>query len=193
MKHLFYRMCSPVCYCALSVSTASAEPLEVIDLASDEAWSLSIDGGPKRTIKVTADGWNSDQQEPVIPSAAVKDHVIYERDIVVPDSARGKVVKVEFGACNYGAEVFLDDQQIVEHHAPMTPFEADLTGLAEAGKTYSLRVKAYTRFHYGAFGKPTTVTAGFDFNQGTAKMFAGNTKYAYGLTGHVKLVVYPNV
>ena len=33
-----------------------------IDLASDTAWTLSVDGGPPRPIKVTAGGWNSDQQ-----------------------------------------------------------------------------------------------------------------------------------
>ncbi len=197
MKHLFRNVCSLVPCCAVSLVAlaASAEPLAVVDLGSDSAWRLSVDGGPNRPIRVTAGGWNSDQQDPQIPSASVKDHVVYERAIVVPEAADGNVVKVEFGGCNYGAEVFLDDLKITEHHAPMTPFEADLTGLVEPGKRHALRVKAYTRFHYGAFGKPTTVTAGFDFNRGMSPFtrFDGHSKFAYGLTGYVRLVLYPPV
>lgn len=161
-----------------------------IDLASDIDWTLSVDGGAPRPIKVTAGGWNSDQQSPPIPSADVKDCATYERAITIPAEAEGRVVKVLFGGCNYGAEVFLDGTKVAEHHAPMTPFEADLTGVAQPGKAQVLRVKAYSRYHYG---KPPTVTAGFDFNKGMSKQYEGHTKYAYGLTGHVRLAIYPAI
>ena len=126
------------------------DALQEIDLASDTAWTLRCDDGPPRPIKVTAGGWNSDQQSPQIPSASVKDHVIYERRIDIPAEARGGTVKIQFGGCNYGAEVWLDDKRITEYVAPMTPFEVDLTGIAAAGTTHRLRVKAYTRMHFGA-------------------------------------------
>ncbi|MEI6350133.1 MAG: hypothetical protein WCP06_03390 [Verrucomicrobiota bacterium] len=45
------------------------DALKEIDLASDTDWTLSVDGGAPRPIKVTAGGWNSDQQQPQIPSA----------------------------------------------------------------------------------------------------------------------------
>ena len=152
-----------------------------IDLASNTAWTLSLDDGPARPIKVTAGGWNSDRQEPPIASDAVKDHVVYERPLEIPAEAKGNVVKLLFGGCNYGAEVFLDDRKVAEHNAPMTLFEADLTGLAKPGKTYRLRIKACTRYH---FGRPPIVPVGFDFNKGTSavRVFDGCTKYAYGLT-----------
>lgn len=164
--------------------------LQEIDLTSNTAWTLSVDDGPPRPIKVTAGGWNSDQQEPPIASAAVKDHVVYQRTLEIPAEANGKVVKVLFGGCNYGAEVFLDDQKVAQHNAPMTPFEADLTGLVAAGKPHRLRVKAYSRYH---FGRPPNVTAGFDFNKGITGQYEGCTKYPYGLTGHVRLAIYPPV
>ena len=81
------------------------DALREMDLASDKDWTLSIDGGAPRPIKVTAGGWNSDQQEPRIPSAAVKDCAVYERAITIPAEANGQVVKILFGGCNYGAEV----------------------------------------------------------------------------------------
>jgi hypothetical protein len=195
----FYLICAVVC-AAFVPSVSHGTPwagyrfapnaLREIDLASDTAWMLNVDSGPARPIKVTAGGWNSDQQEPPIASNAVKDHVIYERPLEIPAEAQGNVVKVLFGGCNYGAEVFLDDRKVTEHNAPMTPFEADLTGLVVPGKTHHLRVKAYGRYH---FGRPPIVTVGFDFNKGITRQFEGCTKYAYGLTGHVRLAIYPPV
>jgi hypothetical protein len=118
---------------------------------------------PWRPIKVTAGGWNSDRPTPRIPSGAVKDHVIYERKLTIPAKAKDHVVKILFGGCNYGAEVFLDDKKVTEHNAPMTPFEADLTGVVIPGQTHRLSVKACSRYH---FGQPPIVTVGFDFNAG---------------------------
>ena len=162
-----------------------------IDLASDTQWTLAIDGGAPRAIKVTAGGWNSDRQSPAIASADVKDYATYERTLTIPAAAAGQVVKVLFGGCNYGAEVLLDGRKVAEHNAPMTPFAADLTGLATPGKTHRLQVKAYTRYH---FGSTPMVPVGFDFNNGMihgTKAYNGCTKYAYGLTGYVRLAIYP--
>ena len=166
------------------------DAVKEIDLAAEQEWTLSVDGGALRPIKVTAGGWNSDQQSPVIAATAVKDHVVYERMIIVPAEARGRVVKVLFGGCNYGAEVFLDGKKITEHHAPMTPFTADLTAVATPGRPQRLRIVAYHRPHYG---KPAAIPAGFDFNYYQDKPCTGSTKFAYGLTGHVRLAIYPPV
>jgi hypothetical protein len=187
-----------------------------IDLASATAWTLSIDGGPARPIKVTAGGWNSDQQTPQIETGAVKDHVIYRRKITIPKEASGNVVKILFGGCTYGAEVFVDDRKVCEHHGAQLPFEADLTGVVTAGKTCSLAVKAFSRPHYvvrplegqtgikersevekqtGTKEKPSKydIALGFDFNRGFSSQFNGRTRYAYGIIGHVRLAIYPAV
>jgi len=171
------------------------DALREIDLASDKDWTLSVDGGAPRSIKVTAGGWNSDQQQPQIPSAAVKDCATYERQITIPAEAKGQVVKILFGGCNHGAEVYLDDQKVAEHHAPMTPFEADVTAVAKPGETQRLKVKAYTKHHYG---RPPIVPCGFDYNKGMTfytdpigSGLQGTTKHAYGLIGHVRIALYP--
>ena len=173
------------------------DALKEIDLASDKDWTLSVDGGAPRPIKVTAGGWNSDQQEPQIPSADVKDCAVYERAISIPAEANGQVVKILFGGCNHGAEVYLDDKKIEEHHAPMTPFEADLTAVAKPGQAQRLKVKAYIKHHYG---HPPIVPCGFDYNKGMTfytdpigSGLQGTTKHAYGLIGHVRLALYPAV
>jgi len=168
------------------------DALKEVDLASNTDWTLSVDGGRPRPIKVTAGGWNSDQQSPQIPSAEVKDYVVYERSITIPAEAKDQVVKLLFGGCNYGAEVYLNEQKIAEHHATMTPFEADVTAVAKPGETQRLKVKAYTRGHYG---NPSIVPGGFDYNKGMSgrKCYDGDTKYAYGLIGYVRLALYPPV
>ena len=67
--------------------------LREMDLASDTAWTLSVDGGAPRPIKVMAGGWNSDRQEPQIPSTDVKDYVVYERQITISAEAKdGKLL-----------------------------------------------------------------------------------------------------
>jgi hypothetical protein len=128
------------------VPRAPAAVLKELDSTSNTAWTLRIDGGEPQPVKVTAGGWNSDQQEPQIPTASVVDHVVYERKFVGPQEASGAVVKVLFDGCNYGAEVYLEDALVAEHHAPMTPFAADLTDHVQGEREYLLRVKAYTRF-----------------------------------------------
>ena len=191
---LIAALCAMHAWAAESPWTAyryAPDALREMDLASDKDWTLSVDGGAPRPIKVTAGGWNSDQQEPQISSADVKDYAVYERTITIPAEAKGQVVKILFGGCNYGAEVYLDDQKITEHHAPMTPFEADVTAVAKPGQTQRLKVKAYARYHYG---RPApNVPVGFDFNKGMTKSYEGHTKYPYGLTGYVRLALYPSV
>jgi hypothetical protein len=53
------------------------------------------------------------------------------RQIQIPAEAAGKVVKVLFGGCNYGAEAFVGDRKVAEHYAPLTPLEADFTAAVE--------------------------------------------------------------
>jgi hypothetical protein len=175
-----------------TLANAQVEPSET-DLASDTAWTLRCDDGPARSIKVPGGGWNSERQSPQIPSGAVKDHAVYERQITIPVEAKNQTVKILFGGCNYGAEVWLDDRKITDYTGPMTPFEADLTGVAVPGQTHRLRVKAYSRTHYG---NPPALPVPFDFNKdvpGVSSQYNGNTKFAYGLIGYVRLVVLPLV
>ena len=183
---------------ALGIRSTKASPAEV-DLASDKAWTLRIDGGPARAIKVPGGGWNSDYQNPRIPTMeGVKDHVIYEREVAVPRVAAGQVTKILFTAVNYGAEVYIDNRLVTSHAGPQVPFAADVTGFVTPGQTHKLRVKAYHRRHYhGKDGKAKScsVPVGFDFPKGAKQWsrWAGSTKFAYGITGGVKLVVFPPV
>ena len=157
----------------LPVVSLRAETL--IDLASDTAWTLRCDDGPARPIKVPGGGWNSDLQSPRIQVLQdVKDHVLYERKITVPQMMPEQAVELRFGAVTYGCEVFLDGRKVGEHHGPQVAFEIDLTGAATPGKEQVLQVKAFHRRHYLAakedaaefFGKVAEIPVGWDFPGG---------------------------
>ena len=163
-----------------TLQVVQASPIKTVDLASETAWTLQVDGGPSRSIKVPGGGWNSDKQEPQINSVDVRDNVVYRRRITVPEDAGNHVVLLAFGGCNYGAEVYLNKQKVMEHTGPMTPFKANITPFVVPGQAYDLEVKAFHRFHYG---EVPNVPVPFDFNKGIVERFGGNTKFAYGLTG----------
>jgi hypothetical protein len=185
---------------------AGSVTAETLDLASGTAWTASLDGAPARPIKVPGGGWNSDRQAPVINvMREVKDHVLYSRAVAIPQTAAGQSVKFRFGGVNYGAEVFLDGKKLGEHHGPQLPFEMDATGVAVAGTTQTLTVKAYHRRHYLKPGQKQTaeIAVGWDFPDGDdaasrqeAKAWSGwhgNSKVAYGIVRSIELVVLPAV
>ena len=72
--------------CTLA-ARASAGPVQEIDLASDTAWTLRTRRRAAAPIRVPGGGWNSDLQNPPIDTmTGVKDHVIYQRKILVPQA-----------------------------------------------------------------------------------------------------------
>jgi hypothetical protein len=178
-----------------------------VDLASDRAWTLRCDEGPARPIKVPGGGWNSDQQSPPLQVMKdVRDHVVYERKITVPNVYPDQAVELRFGAVTYGCEVFLDGKKVGEHHGPQVAFEMDLTDFATPGKEQTLQVKAYHRRHYLLPGQKQTaeVAVGWDYPAGsddaTRKeaaawyhQYNGDSKVGYGIVRSIKLAVLPGI
>lgn len=168
------------------------DAIQEIHLESEKAWTLSIDGGPERPIKVPAGGWNSDQQQPRIDTwADVRDHVIYRTTLAIPAAAAGKCVKLLLGAVNYGAEIMIDGAKIGKHVGCMTPIALDLSRFVTPGHTHVLQVKAFYRKHYGT--PVCTVPVGFDVPAGCGIEGEGQTKFGYGINGYARLAVYPPV
>lgn len=193
---------SPEVFAPLPVPGA----LSVSDLASDTDWTLRLDDGLARPIKVPGGGWNSDLQSPPIQvMREVKDFVRYERTITVPASAQGQAVQLRFGAVAHGCEVFLDGKKVGEHHGPQVPFTIDLTSCAVPGEAQVLQVKVYHRRHYLAKNSKKTaeVAVGWDYPDGDDEAsraegrdwcdWYGQSKVAYGIARSVALVVLPAV
>jgi hypothetical protein len=162
--------------------------LQTIDLASDTAWTISLDGKPSRPIKVPGGGWNSDQQSPRIDRGIdVQQYVVYVRQITLPNFNNGDDIKIMFGAVNFGAEIYINDIKIMEHNGAMTPFEADLTNYVSPGQTVTLKVKAFHSRYYNG-----TIPLGFDYVSDAIHDLPGDRlldKFAYGITKYIKLSV----
>jgi len=167
----------------------TAAALAEVDLASDTAWTLRVDGGDTRPIKVPGGGWSSEIQEPLIDRGRdVKDHVVYERKVTIPKIQSDQVTMLKFGAVNYGAEVYINDNLVGEHHGPLMPFEVDITEHAKPGEAVALKVVAYSRKHYEVIPssdknrkhKGCIVPIGFDYQKGVEPLYLHfNSKFAY--------------
>ena len=148
------------------ISSAAASPVEVVDLASASAWTWSLDGGAFNTVTVPGGGGGGESY----------DNMLYQRSITIPASAAGRVVKLLFGAVNYGCDVYIGATLVGSHINAAVPFQIDITGAVAAGSTYTLQVKAYSRKHYS-----NRVPFGWMWGQ------------SYGISRYIKLAVYPQV
>lgn len=177
-----------------AVESSGPQRLAVEDLASDSAWTLSVDDGPVRPIRVPGGGYNSDRQErPWINQDSVKDHVVYRRTITIPQVADRQMTVVEFGAVNCGADVALVDGDrilpVTSHVGAMMPFTADLTHLVTPGKTYVLQVTSHPARHYG-----NRTPRGFQYPEAWTNPGKGwASRNPAGITKWVRLAVYPEL
>ena len=160
----------------------------IIDLASEKDWTMQIDGaGEWIGVKVPYGGWNSDRQYKLLDeNTDVKDYVIYKREIKAPSEIDRSVVKLCFGAVNFGAEVYVDDVMVCQHHSNFTAFEADITNCLRAKKSCIVKVKAYVLDQYknskGQYSMPT----GFIYGN-------KHVKYPFGIARFVRMEIYPEV
>ncbi|GAB2672160.1 beta-glucuronidase [Thalassiella azotivora] len=79
----------------------------------------------------------------VLVDAGARDHIgdaWYETTVRVPRGWAGQRVVLRFDAATHRAVVWVDGEQVAEHEGGYTPFEADVTHLAEPGAV--LRVTA---------------------------------------------------
>src|SRR3712207_27669 len=72
----------------------------------------------------------------VFADAEAHDHIgdaWYQTVVRVPERWRGERIVLRFDAATHRAVVWVDDAQVAEHEGGYTPFEADVTEIAEPG------------------------------------------------------------
>ncbi len=67
----------------------------------------------------------------------------YHRDIMVPESWKGKKIILHFGAVDYASEAFIDGLSAGKHWGGTSSFYFDITDLVKPGSTQNLVVSAY--------------------------------------------------
>jgi len=73
----------------------------------------------------------------------------YHRKLEIPADFAGKNVILHFGGVYHDSVVYLSGEEVFRHVGGSSPFEVNLTGKAEPGKTYDLVVKAHSDVRSG--------------------------------------------
>ena len=68
--------------------------------------------------------------------------VFYRKELAIPAEWAGKRIILHFGAVDYYAHIYIDDQKIFDHVGGSTSFEVDLTNFVTPGKTHILKLHA---------------------------------------------------
>ena len=68
--------------------------------------------------------------------------VWYRRAVVIPEGWSGLRPLLHFGAVDFETTVWVDEVEVIRHQGGFTPFTADLTGIAVAGQTATITVRA---------------------------------------------------
>jgi beta-glucuronidase len=105
-------------------------------LGGDRGWPNGLPAGA-REIPVPA-SYND-----IFPEQAVHDHVgdaWYETTVRVPARWAGERIVLRFGSATHRAVVWVDGALVAEHEGGYTPFEADLTEIAEPGAEHRITV-----------------------------------------------------
>ncbi len=152
---------------------AWAAPLSVVDLSG--TWAFTPQGGSATTIQVPGGGWYK-QGFTTITQAD------YQRTITVPDSGQAQVTRLEFGAVNYEAAVYVDNSPVGTNLTAFTPSCFDLTGFVTPGQTHTLKVTVKGRKAFMVNGKSTVPNAAG---------WSANTPQ--GIFRSARLAVYPQV
>ncbi len=101
-----------------------------LDLAG--TWDFTPRGQAKTTIEVPGGGWYKQGFD--VPEAT------YSRTIQVPDVGGGQVTRLELGAVNHEATVFVDGKEVGRQTTSYTPQVHDLSGFVRPGGTHELKI-----------------------------------------------------
>jgi beta-glucuronidase len=101
----------------------------------DGWWRHALPGGREAPVPAS---YND-----LFPDPAVHDHVgdvWYQRLIRVPKRWEGQRIVLRFDSATHRAVVWVDDTEVAAHEGGYTPFEADLTDVAEPGAEHRVTV-----------------------------------------------------
>lgn len=121
------------------------------ELSLDGQWEIVFDhdnAGKKNGWHKNATFSALDNRRPItVPSVwelIEQDYegvAFYRREFTVPADWKGKVVRMHFGAVNYIAEVWINDEAIGVHEGGFTPFELRVDRILKPGKVNVVTIR----------------------------------------------------
>ncbi|MBA3973245.1 MAG: hypothetical protein C0504_03380 [Candidatus Solibacter sp.] len=85
----------------------------------------------------------------------------YKTTLRVPSSMKGKNLRLEFGATDYFAEIFIDGRRIARHEGYIDPHSHDVSEYVKAGSDHELKLRIWTPVHYYWKHRPYTVKGAY--------------------------------
>lgn len=79
----------------------------------------------------------------VMKEVGEKNELWYKREFTVPSAWRNKNIKINFGAVDWKADVFINDIMIGSHQGGFTPFSFDITPYLTGKSTHKLVVRVW--------------------------------------------------
>lgn len=161
----------------------STEPLATVDLSG--TWDFTPQGRQKTTIQVPGGGWGKQGFTDVVEAD-------YETTISVADIGQPQVTWLEFGAVNYQADLYIDDQFIATSVQAYTPASFDISDYVEPGQTHAIRVHVKgmgARMHNGRSIDPNGAASwAFEDPENRTHVFLPS-----GIFRSAELKIYPQV
>lgn len=112
-------------------SPISANALTTVDLSG--TWTFTPQGGSATTIQVPGGGWYKQGFTSV-------NEADYQRTITIPNTGQPQVTKIEFGAINYEASLYINNNLVATQRTSFTPSVFDITNFVTPGNSCTLRV-----------------------------------------------------
>lgn len=85
----------------------------------------------------------------------------YKRTVDVPAAMKGKRLRLEFGATDYFAEIFIDGRRIARHEGYIDPHGHDVSNFLKPGSSHELKLRIWTPVHYYWKHRPYTVKGSY--------------------------------
>jgi len=149
------------------------DPVQTVDLSG--IWNFTPFGGSATTIQVPGGGWYKQG----FTSISEAD---YSTSIVIPNIAQPQVTRIEFGAVNYQADLYVNEVLVGSSTQSFTPAAFDISGFVTPGSNYSIRVHVKGRNAFMVGGKSIVPNAAG---------WSPNTPQ--GIFRSAKLLVYPKI
>src|SRR4051794_12653900 len=129
----------------------------------------------------------------VIPTREARHHVgdvWYQRIVRVPRGWDGQRIVLRFDAATHRATAWVGDARVAEHEGGYTPFEADVTGLVQAGEEVRVTVVVNNELSWSSI--PPGYVQEFDDGRRAQRYFHDFFNYA-GLHRSVWLHATPRL
>ncbi|HEX3048907.1 MAG TPA: malectin domain-containing carbohydrate-binding protein [Bacillota bacterium] len=138
-KNIFGRKQSVLFILVLFVLLISVVPYAIVTANSlttvnlSGTWTFTPQGGSATTIQVPGGGWYKQGFTSV-------NEADYQRTITIPNAGQPQVTKIEFGAINYEASLYINNTLVGTQRTSYTPSVFDITNFVTPGNSYTLKV-----------------------------------------------------